>query len=90
MLRAKPKEKKTYLERFIVLGDAKPNDIEARLGKELISHQVMRHIGSVDNQKTDSATAAKLEALEVLKPQTDATVGILDAKSALGTRVSRN
>jgi len=36
LLRARPKEKKTHFERFIVLGDANPRDVEERLGSALV------------------------------------------------------
>jgi hypothetical protein len=36
LLRARPKEKKTHFERFIVLGDADPKDVEERLGSALV------------------------------------------------------
>jgi len=32
LLRARPKEKKSHLERFIVLGDADPRHVEDSLG----------------------------------------------------------
>mmetsp|Transcript_15363 Transcript_15363/g.19414 ORF Transcript_15363/g.19414 Transcript_15363/m.19414 type:complete len:85 (-) Transcript_15363:2280-2534(-) len=44
LLRAKPKDKKSHLERFIVLGDADPRHVEERLGNELVSHQIMSHL----------------------------------------------
>lgn len=37
MLRARPKEKKTQFERFIVLGDADPKHVEERIGNALLS-----------------------------------------------------
>ena len=41
LLRAKPKEKKTHFERFIVLGDADPKHVEERLGNAMISNEVI-------------------------------------------------
>ncbi len=41
LLRARPKEKKTHFERFIVLGDAEPRHVEERLGSALIYNQVI-------------------------------------------------
>ena len=37
LLRAKPREKKSHIERFIVLGDADPRDVEEALGSQLLS-----------------------------------------------------
>ena len=41
LLRARPKEKKTHFERFIVLGDAEPREVEERLGRAFIYNQVI-------------------------------------------------
>ena len=41
LLRARPKDKKSNFERFIVLGDADPSHVEERLGNALISNEVI-------------------------------------------------
>ena len=44
MLRARPKEKKSHFDRFIVLGDADPKEVEERLGNALISNEVIEKL----------------------------------------------
>lgn len=46
MLRARPREKKSHFERFIVLGDADPKHVEERLGNALVSHEVISRLQS--------------------------------------------
>lgn len=41
LLRARPRDKKSHFERFIVLGDADPRHVEERLGNALISNEVI-------------------------------------------------
>ena len=41
LLRARPKDKKSHFERFIVLGDADPKHVEERLGNALVSNEVI-------------------------------------------------
>lgn len=61
LLRAKPKEKKTHLERFIVLGDADPRHVEERLGNELVSNQIMSHLNA-DGTRNDKASLNQHES----------------------------
>ena len=49
LLRARPKEKKTHFERFIVLGDADPRDVEERLGSALVYNQVIEKLQTTQN-----------------------------------------
>lgn len=48
LLRARPREKKTHFERFIVLGDADPRHVEERLGNALISNEVISKLKTVE------------------------------------------
>lgn len=48
LLRARPKEKKSHFERFIVLGDADPKHVEERLGNALISNEVISKLQAHD------------------------------------------
>ena len=48
LLRARPKEKKTHFERFIVLGDADPRHVEERLGNALVSNEVISKLQAQD------------------------------------------
>ena len=61
LLRAKPKEKKSHLERFIVLGDADPRHVEERLGNELVSNQIMSHLNA-DGTRNDKAAGELQES----------------------------
>ena len=50
-MRAKPKEKKSHFERFIVLGDADPRHVEERLGNALVSNEVISKLKAQENEK---------------------------------------
>ena len=65
LLRAKPRDRKSHLERFIVLGDADPKHVEERLGSELISHQVMGHLNP--NERIDNDLKDQAETITIKK-----------------------
>ena len=55
LLRARPKEKKTHFERFIVLGDAEPREVEERLGRALIYNQVIDKMNTQNPQSNQES-----------------------------------
>ena len=50
LLRARPKDKKSHFERFIVLGDADPRHVEERLGNALVSNEVISKLKAQDSE----------------------------------------
>ena len=61
LLRARPKEKKTHFERFIVLGDADPKHVEERLGNAMISNEVISKLKPDTQQPVFNPTQGELD-----------------------------